>query len=265
MTLLRLDDIHHAYRQGGIFARRRHHPVLEGATLTIGAGECVALLGPTGSGKSTLGRLVLGLERPDAGRILFDGAPLADARGRMAPDTRRALQAVFQDPQAATSPRFTGYEVVAEPLTVRGEAGRDRVAALLAEVDLPAALLDRPAHRMSGGQLQRLCIARALATRPRLVVLDEAVNSLDLETQATVLALLQRLREQHGMAFLFITHDLRLLRGFADRSYVMQDRRPVEVADPFGPGPLPPVLQALRDAILPEMPRPRLPARRALG
>jgi nickel transport system ATP-binding protein len=263
MTLLELQDVHHGYRQGGLLGRRRDHPVLQGATLSIGAGECVALLGPTGSGKSTLGRLVLGLERPRSGVVRFDGAPLGDRRGRMAPETRRAIQAVFQDPQAATSPRFTGYEVVAEPLTVRGEAGRDRVAELLAEVDLPAELLDRPAHRMSGGQLQRLCIARALATRPRLVVLDEAVNSLDGETQAKVMALLRRLRARHGMAFLFVTHDLRLLRGFADRSYVMQDRRPVAVADPFGAGPLPPALQSLRDAILPEM--PRLPPRRAPG
>lgn len=255
MTLLALSGVHHAYRQGGIFGRRPWRMVLRDAALRIDSGECVALLGPTGSGKSTLGRLVLGLERPQRGSILFEGAPLTDAGGRMAAATRQAIQAVFQDPQAATSPRFTGYEVVAEPLHVLGQASRDRVATLLAEVDLPEALLDRPAHRMSGGQLQRLCIARALATRPRLVVLDEAVNSLDLETQATVMALLRRLRRQHGMAFLFITHDLRLLRGFADRSYVMQDQQPLAVDDPFGPGPHPPMLQALREAILPEWPR----------
>lgn len=257
MSLLQARGVHHAYRQGGAFGRRPRTAVLEDASIAIGAGECVALLGPTGSGKSTLGRLLLGLERPDAGEVRFDGAPLLDRRGHMAPGTRRAIQAVFQDPHGATSPRLTCLDVVAEPLLAERlprPALRDRVAALLADVGLAPAVMDRPAHRLSGGQLQRLCIARALAPSPRLVVLDEAVSSLDLETQARIMALLGALRRDEGMAYLFVTHDLRLVRGFADRCYVMQDRRPVEVADPFGPGPVPPVLDALRDAILPARP-----------
>ena len=260
MSPLEASGIHHAYRQGGAFGRRPRVAVLEGASITIGAGECVALLGPTGSGKSTLGRIVLGLERPDAGEVRFGGAPLLDRRGRMAPTTRRAIQAVFQDPHGATIPRLTGFEVVAEPLLAERlprHALRERVAALLAEVGLDPAIMDRLAHRLSGGQLQRLCIARALAPAPRLIVLDEAVSSLDLETQARIMALLRSLRHGAGTAYLFVTHDLRLVRGFADRCYVMQDRRPVEVADPFGPGPVPPVLAALRGAILPVRPGPR--------
>ena len=259
MTLLDARDLHHAYRQGGLFGRRSRQPVLEGASLRIAAGECVALVGPTGSGKSTLGRLLLGLEAPDAGTVRFDGAPLHDRRGRIAPAVRRAIQAVFQDPHGATSPRLTGFEVVAEPLLadrLPRAALRDRVAALLAEVGLGAEAMDRLAHSLSGGQLQRLCLARALAPSPRLVVLDEAVSSLDLETQARIMALLRDLRRR-GVACLFITHDLRLLRGFADRCTVMQDRRVVEVADPFGPGPVPPVLASLRAAILPARPERR--------
>lgn len=256
--LLEMRGIHHAYRQGGLLSRRRL-PVLEDAALRIGAGECVALLGPTGSGKSTLGRLMLGLEPPDAGAVLFEGQPLRDARGRVAPAARRAIQAVFQDPFAATSPRLSALEVVAEPLLAERlprPALREQVAGLMRAVGLDPAIMDRLAHRLSGGQLQRLCIARALAPAPRLVLLDEAVNSLDLETQAQVLALLHRLRRETGVAYLFVTHDLRLVRGFAGRCYVMQERRPVEVPDPFGPGPLPPTLAALRAAILPARPRP---------
>ncbi|WBV45227.1 dipeptide/oligopeptide/nickel ABC transporter ATP-binding protein [Pseudoroseomonas cervicalis] len=256
--LLEARGLRHAYRQGGLWARR-HVPVLEDAALSIAPGECVALLGPTGSGKSTLGRLLLGLEAPDAGEIFFQGTPLRDARGRIAPERRRALQAVFQDPFGATSPRLSAFEVVAEPLLAeRLDAAtlRARVTALLRQVGLEAGLLDRLAHRLSGGQLQRLCIARALAPAPRLVVLDEAVNSLDLETQARILDLLRGLRRQGGTAFLFITHDLRLLRGFADRCYVMQDRRAIAVDDPFGTATPPPVLAALRAAILPARPSP---------
>ncbi|MCQ4160613.1 dipeptide/oligopeptide/nickel ABC transporter ATP-binding protein [Roseomonas sp. GC11] len=259
--LLELRGVHHGYRQGGLFSRRRQ-PVLEEAGLTIGPGECVALLGPTGSGKSTLGRLMLGLEAPEAGRILFEGQPLRDARGRVAPATRRAIQAVFQDPFGATSPRLSAFAVVAEPLLAERLPAaelRARVAGLMLRVGLEPGLMDRLAHRLSGGQLQRLCIARALAPGPRLVLLDEAVNSLDLETQGRILALLADLRRQAGVAYLFITHDLRLVRGFADRCYVMQERRPVEVADPFGPGPQPPALAALRAAILPARPRSRGP------
>lgn len=251
MSLLELAGVSHGYRRGGLFGRGNRIQVLDDAALHIGPGECVALLGPTGSGKSTLGRLILGIERPEAGTVAFDGRPLLDPRGRIAPATRRAIQAVFQDPVGATSPRFTAAEVVAEGL---GSTDRTRIAALLEEVGLEASMLDQPAHRLSGGQLQRLCIARALAPRPRLVLLDEAVSSLDVETQAQILTLLRELRARMGMAYLFVTHDLRLVRGFADRCYVMQDRRPVEVADILAATEVPPALAALRDAMLPGWP-----------
>ncbi|MCG7364154.1 dipeptide/oligopeptide/nickel ABC transporter ATP-binding protein [Roseomonas sp. ACRSG] len=265
MSLLEMRGLWKAYRRGGPFRRQPPLPVLRGAGLRIGSGECVALLGPSGSGKSTLGRLLLGLETPDAGEVLFEGQPLLDARGHMRAQTRRAIQAVFQDPYGATSPRFSAFEVVAEPLRYAGLGGaplRARVEELTASVGLDPAELNRLAHRFSGGQLQRLCIARALAPRPRLVLLDEAVSSLDLETQAHILRLLTDLRASTRVAFLFITHDLRLVRGFAQRCYVMQDGQPVEVAEPFGSGPVPPALAALRAAVLPA--RPRLPLRQTV-
>ena len=255
MSLLVLDTIRHAYRSGGPFRRAPPRRVLEGASLRIESGECVALLG-----KSTLGRIALGLERPDAGRVDFAGAPLASRRGRIAPATRRAIQAVFQDPRGATSPRFDCAAVVAEPLHGAGlprTALRTRVATLLHEVGLDSAIMDRPAHQLSGGQLQRLCIARALAPAPKLIVLDEAVNSLDMVTQSEILALLHDLRDRSGMAYLFITHDLRLLRGFADRTYLLEDGRTAEIADALAPGPIPRMLAELRAAMLPAEPHIR--------
>lgn len=262
MSLLRLEGVEKTYRGTGWFTRRLPVAVLRGGELHIDAGECVALLGQTGSGKSTLGRMLLGLERPDAGRVSFDGQPLLDDAGGMDPGLRPQIQAVFQDPHGATSPRFSAFQVVAEPLRYLGFFGaalRLRVEELVVAVGLDPAELGRLAHRFSGGQLQRLCIARALAPAPRLVLLDEAVSSLDLETQAHILRLLARLRQATGVAYLFITHDIRLLRGFADRCYVMQDGRPVEVREPLGTGTVPPALAALRASILPARPSPRTP------
>ncbi|MFC3126900.1 ATP-binding cassette domain-containing protein [Pseudoroseomonas globiformis] len=264
MTVVALEGINLSYRGGGLFSRHPPRTVLRDAALRINEGECVALLGRTGSGKSTLGRILLGLERPDAGTASFRGAPLLNGRGRMIPATRRALQAVFQDPYGATSQRHTAFDVVAEPLLQDGLPRamlRDRVAALMHQVELDPAPMDRLAHRMSGGQLQRLCIARALAPCPALIVLDEAVNSLDAETQAHLMVLLRRLR-QDGMAFLFITHDLRLLRGFADRVCVMQDGRPLPVPPPGSGMPEPAALAELRAALLPARPPVRDGARR---
>lgn len=259
MSLLELDGVAKTYRTGGMFGRSLPVQVLDRASLTIGAGECVALLGPSGSGKSTLGRIVLGLEAPDRGRVLFRGRPLRDARGRIGQEARQAIQAVFQDPVSACNPRFSAFEVIAEPLRYAGRTAalRPTVQALAASVGLDPASLDRLAHRFSGGQLQRVCIARALALSPRLLVLDEAVSSLDLTTQAQVLDLLRGLRREAGLAYLFITHDLRLIRGFANRVYVMEEGRPVPV-DPAAQGAAtPPALARLQAALLPAWPPAR--------
>ncbi|WP_222183668.1 ABC transporter ATP-binding protein [Geminicoccus harenae] len=254
MSLIELRRVAKAYRGGGPFGRSPPVQVLEDADLRIEPGECVALVGASGSGKSTLGRILLGLERPDRGEVRFEGAPLHDRRGRIRPELRRSVQAVFQDPFGATNPRFSAFEVVAEPLRHAGQRDglRERVAGLAQSVGLDPLEMDRPAHRFSGGQLQRLCIARALALSPRLVLLDEAVSSQDLLTQAQILRLLHRLRQETGVAYLFVTHDLRLVRGFADRLYVMAERRPVE-ADPRA-AEVPPALARLQAAVLPAWP-----------
>jgi nickel transport system ATP-binding protein len=259
MRLLAFDRVAKAYAGGGLFGRSVRRTVLADASFAIEAGECVALVGPSGAGKSTLGRLALGLERPDAGIVLYQGAPL-DPRDRA---SRQALQAVFQDPQGAVNPRFTAAEVLAEPLRnffgLRGPGLVERTRALLAEVELDPAASARPVGQFSGGQLQRLCIARALAAEPRLIVLDEALSSLDSALQTRILGLLKALRQRTGTGYLFITHDIRLTAGFADRVLVLENGR---LTDAGAPGPrlatvASPVLQGLLAAMLPLRPSTR--------
>lgn len=259
MSLVQLRGVTKSYRRGSIFARRASIDVLRGADLAIAPGECVALVGPSGSGKSTLGRILIGVEAPDAGEVRYLGEPM-HAGARMQPAMRRSIQAVFQDPHGATDPRFSAFEVVAEPLRamgLRGDRLRSRVGDLLVSVGLDPAEGPRLAHRFSGGQLQRLCIARALAPEPRLILLDEAVSALDLEIQTRILALLADLRRRTGLAYLFITHDLRLVKGFADRCHVMDGGLAVECGDPSAPIREVPMLTALRAALLPARPRGR--------
>jgi nickel transport system ATP-binding protein len=256
MNLVELRGVTKSYWRGSRFGRRRRVDVLRGADLAIAQGECVALVGASGSGKSTLGRILIGVEAPDAGEVRYLGEPLL-AGSRLSPVVRRRLQAVFQDPHGATDPRFSAFEVVAEPLRAMGLRGsmlRDRVGALLDAVGLDPVEAPRLAHRFSGGQLQRLCIARALAPKPRLILLDEAVSALDLEIQTRILALLADLRRRTGLAYLFITHDLRLVQGFADRCYVMDGGIAVECGDLAAPMREPPMLACLRAALLPARP-----------
>ena len=228
-TILAADAVGRSY--GGPAARAGKR-VLDGVTLSVAEGETVALLGASGSGKSTLARLLLGLERPDQGVVRFRGQPIdgLDGAGRLA--FRRSVQAVFQDPLGAVNPRHTVGRIVAEPLrhlTDLDAAGRaERVAELLRMVGLSPDDAGRLPGRMSGGQVQRVCIARALAPEPALILLDEAVSNLDLVLQIQTLDLLAELRERLGTAFLFITHDLRLVRRFCGRVAVLDGGRLVE-------------------------------------
>ena len=206
------------------------HPVLravDGVILTIADGESVGLVGESGCGKSTLTRAILGLEPLQGGSIHLDGAPVT---ARMPPDLRARVQVVFQDPFGSFDPRWRVDRLVAEPfhLTGRPADWRDRVAEALAEVGIPADAMARHIHEFSGGQRQRIAIARALLIRPKLIVLDEAVSALDVQVRAQVLDLLARLRASHGMAWLFISHDLSVVRSITDRVLVMDKGRIVE-------------------------------------
>jgi nickel transport system ATP-binding protein len=257
MTLLYCEHVERSYRSERFFDTRPPKPVLAGVDLAIEEGECLALLGESGSGKSTLGRLILGLERPDAGTVRYRGAPVADLAGAARRGFRRAVQAVFQDSIGAVDPRFTVARIVEEPLrhlTDLDDAARHRrVAELLEMVAIDPTEMTKLPIQMSGGQLQRVCIARALAPSPDLVVLDEAVSNLDLALQISTLDLLAELRRRLGTAYLFITHDLRLVRRFADRVAVLHEGHIVEEAASTGRLSHP-ASQALARAVLPALP-----------
>jgi peptide/nickel transport system ATP-binding protein len=207
---------------------------VQGATLEVYEGEVVALVGETGSGKTTLGRLLVGLLEADSGRVVFEGQDLAALNGRARKALRRRIQFIAQDPFDAVSPRLTVIEIVREPLDVQRvgtAADRDKkVREALHAVGLPAepAFLDRHAHELSGGQLQRAAIARALVLDPKLIVADEPVSMLDASEQAKVINLLKEIQSERGMGLLLVSHDLALVRKVADRILVMRQGEMVE-------------------------------------
>jgi peptide/nickel transport system ATP-binding protein len=225
------------------------------ATLTVRRGEFVALVGESGSGKSTLARLALRLELPDAGRVLFDGQDLAALSDRALRQLRRRFAPVFQDPLSSLNPRWTVARSVLHPLRIHGLCGWPSQAAALAtlldEIGLPGIAARRPAE-LSGGQRQRVCIARALVTRPELIVADECLSGLDVTTAAAILTLLARLRQRFGTAFLFISHDLRIVRRVSDRVVVMRAGEIVEhgLPDQVLGAPRHPYTQALVASLL---------------
>jgi oligopeptide/dipeptide ABC transporter ATP-binding protein len=199
----------------------------------VGPGETLGLVGESGCGKTTVGRLILRLLPVTAGRIVFDGQDVTDAPERHLRDFRRAVQVVFQDPYSSLNPRLTVRDIVGEPLRNFGatrRAASARVGELLDTVGLPAAYRSRYPHAFSGGQRQRIGIARALALGPRLLVCDEAVSSLDVSVQAQILNLLADLQRQLGLALLFISHNLAVVRHVSHRVAVMYLGRLVEVA-----------------------------------
>jgi peptide/nickel transport system ATP-binding protein len=208
---------------------------LAGVDLEIAAGETLALVGASGSGKSTLARVLMRLAEPDSGALRFAGENLLALRGSRLRTLRRRFQMVFQDPLAAFNPRATVERALDDPLRIHAIAGRAArpraIGALLERVGLADGLRHRRIHEISGGQRQRVAIARAMATRPELIVLDEAVSALDVSVRADILALLLDLQRQHDIAYLFISHDLAVVRQTAHRVAIMEQGRIVETGD----------------------------------
>jgi oligopeptide/dipeptide ABC transporter, ATP-binding protein, C-terminal domain len=198
---------------------------VDGVDIAIRSGETMALVGESGCGKSTLGRLLIRLAEPTEGKVLFDGEDIAAFKGNEARARKRDMQIVFQDPYASLDPRMKILDTVGEPLAthegLRGAEKAERVARLLEMVGLDRSTMQRYPHMFSGGQRQRIGIARALALDPRFVVCDEPVSALDVSIQAQVLNLLMDLRERKGLTYLFISHDLGVVRRIADRVCVM--------------------------------------------
>ncbi|GAA1172044.1 dipeptide ABC transporter ATP-binding protein [Pseudonocardia alaniniphila] len=215
--------------------RRSVVQAVQDVSFTIARGRTLGLVGESGSGKSTVARLLLRLLDPTAGQITFDGTDLLRASRRDLRALRRRMQIVFQDPFGSLNPRMTVLQAVGEPLEVHrlatGAARRDRVVELLERVGLDARDLGKHPHQFSGGQAQRIGIARALATDPDLIVCDEAVSALDVSVQAQVLNLLKGLQRELGLSYLFIAHDLNVVRYMADELCVMYLGQIVERGD----------------------------------
>ncbi len=233
-TLVEVEGLVKHYESRG-FLQAKRPPVraVDGVSFTIGRGETLALVGESGCGKTTVGRTLLRLQEPTAGRVSFDGADLHSLGATELRAMRRKLQIIFQDPYSSLDPRMTVGDSVAEGIEIhalaRGAEVRRRVEALLAEVGLDPSYADRYPHEFSGGQRQRIGIARALAVEPAFIVCDEPVSALDVSVQAQVLNLLADLQRSRGLSYLFIAHDLAVVRQLAHRVAVMYLGRIVEI------------------------------------
>jgi len=209
-------------------------PALDNVNLQLDRGRTLGLVGPSGSGKSTLARCVTFFEKPAAGEIRFEGRNLWSLGNRERLRTRARIQLIFQEPAASLNPRFTAAEIIAEPLAIQNCGNRatrlEHACRLMQTVGLPPSAAAKPARQFSGGEQQRLAIARALALDPKLLILDESFSGLDLTLQAQITALLQDLRQRLGLTFILISHDLALVAGLADEIAVMDHGRIVEHA-----------------------------------
>ncbi|MBB3111448.1 nickel transport system ATP-binding protein [Paenibacillus phyllosphaerae] len=224
--MLNISHVFKSYSAGGMFARRAQE-VVRDVSFACEPGECLGIVGESGSGKSTLGRMIAGLEKPDRGIVHWEGRPVWDRRQRGC-----RISAVFQDYTSSINPFFTVEEAIMEPLRTSGmhkRKDRSSVDLLLEQVGLNASYRERYPHELSGGEAQRVCIARAIATEPHYIVMDEAVSSLDGSVQLLVLDLLKALRRKYAMSYMFITHDLQAAAYLCDRILFFKEGRVEEI------------------------------------
>ncbi|MDH7578665.1 MAG: ATP-binding cassette domain-containing protein [Bacillota bacterium] len=235
MSLLEVRDLIKHYPAGGDFFRttRERIRAVDGVSLSLSKGETLGLVGESGCGKSTLGKLILRLEEPTAGKIFYNSQEITSLSGENLRELRCKIQIIFQDPYSSLNPRQTVGSIIGEPLANfkvgAKEAQRQRVSELLETVGLNPEHISRYPHEFSGGQLQRINIARALALRPELIVCDEPVSSLDVSIRVQILNLLRELKRRFGLSYIFISHDLAAVSYLADRIAVMYLGKIVEV------------------------------------
>lgn len=254
--LMKVEGLSKYFFRKGDLRRAVVIKAVDGADLDLRYGETLAIVGESGSGKTTLGKTMIRIYKPTSGRIWFEGKEISSIDGNGLRPYRRYMQMVFQDPTSALNPRKTVLDIISLPLRVfqrdlsRSER-RERVKELLEMVELPADFLYRYPHALSGGQKQRVGIARALALNPKLIVLDEPTSALDVSVQAKILSLLERLREQLKLTYIYISHDLSVVKNISDRMVVMYLGRIVEAAstDELFKSPLHPYTKALLSAI----------------
>ena len=253
---------------GLIFQRTvAHIKAVDGVSFNVRRGETLGLVGESGCGKTTTGRCILQLYKPTAGQIIFDGRELTGLASRELRTMRREMQVIFQDPYSSLNPRMTAGNIIGEPLVVHGLVKgkaeyRERVAELLQNVGLNPYMADRFPHEFSGGQRQRIGVARALSVGPKFIVADEPVSALDVSIQAQIINLLEDLQEQFNLTYLFIAHDLSVVRHISDRVGVMYLGHIVELADrgEIYVNPVHPYTRALLSAV--PIPDPVIDAQR---
>jgi oligopeptide/dipeptide ABC transporter ATP-binding protein len=238
MSLLEVQNlkVHFPVKRGALRRAQDFVKAVDDVSFSIAPGETLGLVGESGCGKTTLGRAIVRLVEPTAGSVVFAGKDLAHLNGAELRAQRRQLQMIFQDPYGSLNPRMTVEDIIGEALDIHGlaestSARSKRVAELLQAVGLDAAYAQRYPHEFSGGQRQRIGIARALAVEPKLIVCDEPVSALDVSVQAQIINLLQDLQQQHGIAYLFIAHDLAVVEHISRRVMVMYLGKVVELAE----------------------------------
>ncbi|SMQ86953.1 nickel transport system ATP-binding protein [Bacillus sp. OV166] len=218
--MLKVDSVEKSYKKGGLFSGERQQ-VIRNVSFECRNGECLGIIGESGSGKSTLGRLILGIEKPDRGTILFEGQNVEDRRVRLG-----NISAVFQDYKSSINPFFTVEEAVMEPLKITKKVQKNyqsKIDNLLNQVGLNPSFRKKYPHELSGGEVQRVCIARAISTEPKCILLDEAISSLDVSVQIQVLELLKELKKIYSMSYVFITHDIQAAAYICDRVIIFKD------------------------------------------
>ncbi|RAS75478.1 ABC transporter ATP-binding protein [Priestia endophytica] len=226
--MLIVEGVEKAYKAGGLFSRKKQK-ILKNISFECKSGECLGIIGESGSGKSTLGRLLIGIEQPDIGRVLFEGGNVNNRVTRCG-----RISAVFQNYTSSINPFFTVKQAIMEPLKVKKKPKieiENKIDYLLYQVGLDSSYKEKYPHELSGGQVQRVCIARAIATEPKCILLDEAISSLDVSVQVQILELLKELKEIYNMSYIFITHDIQAASYICDRIIIFKDGKIEETVE----------------------------------